>query len=96
MRIVKYKYKEIKVPETASEWELFSSMEGSEKAAKAITRELVRLLGTDLSPDEIFNKMYMDRDAIMNKFIDFGAGDTEPRSNLVWVLQQVDSEFSWW
>lgn len=82
---------------TADDWDLYCGIDGTEEVAailsKALTEEVNKVfdLGKNVKLDhyyyaeQIRDKMY----ELMEKYAEFGAGDTEPECALVEELEKV-------
>jgi hypothetical protein len=82
------------IPYTANEWELYSSMEGSEDVAKTladtVASELSYLSGRLLTmPKEQWDKAIGESESAMHKrlcqYSKYGAADSEP----IWHLESI-------
>ena len=95
MKTIKLKSGEMEIPSKVGEWELFSGMSGSSKAAQALTgavskgirfiqKTLTERSGGPLAPsDEEIRKALTDAyeivSEVMSKHCNVGARDSEPR-----------------
>ncbi len=80
------KHKGVDVPTTIREWELYSSVKGSGKAARRLTAAVITAIN---EADERFGSLPVAKllgdvykkhvDPVMSEFREFGATDTEPR-----------------
>jgi hypothetical protein len=76
----------IKIPTTAGDWELYSTMPGVGKAARAMTtaikkaiREFKARIGQKDVPHLLGDVYEKHVSPVMSKYSSFGAWDTEPR-----------------
>jgi hypothetical protein len=84
-----------KVEYDAQGWELFSSMEGSEKVAQALNVRLNELLMEHhIVSDDNAYAVYEEMGKLMWQYKEYGASDTEPRGHLRHILRTIYGEDS--
>lgn len=98
MKRLKILNRTVEVPETASEWELYSSMQGVEVVAKAMTEALKDMLtevltkleeGYQPSPAGYDRLMQRYMYPVAEKYSKFGASDSEPCYHALLAVQKA-------
>tara|TARA_R100000808_G_C2150545_1_gene159321 strand:- start:2196 stop:2519 length:324 start_codon:yes stop_codon:yes gene_type:complete len=90
------KYKGVKIPNTAEDWQIYSSMSGAESAAQELTNALKKAFGAFdqyMISDEDTNKTYhsgytkfsSELRGAFDTYDEYGTWDSEPR----WVAESA-------
>ena len=72
----------------ASDWELYSLMDGAEEVAQKLNQKFQKLIAEGKNRGEVFREM----DSLMDEYVKFGACDSEPSYKLELLLNQVFGE----
>ncbi len=90
--------KEVRIPSTGSDWELYTSSMACGRAARALTSALKKAVAvvdkaakdgfrpTENGYYELYEKYGVP---VCSKYASFGAYDTEPRSHFIMALEKV-------
>ena len=86
--------KEIKIPENAKEWELFTTDIGKGfKAADLVAQDLnYNLVNMIYSPKSTRESIWKEMNTIMENMAYYGAANTEPRAVLAQILDEIFGE----